>query len=100
MLPFTSPKIIALLQEKLLVHQLQDLMNKEGSTFEDFIRQEKFEETSLLYRFYLPIAGGIEPICDRLNRYVVSRAEDFLRTYTETVAAGKCCILGIRCMQA
>lgn len=85
----TEPKILETVTREVLVNQEKELLNKEGSGCRALLINDMREDLGRMYRMFSGIDGGLPPMADIFNKYIIEVGEETIKERTNRLAAAE-----------
>ncbi|KAI3946159.1 hypothetical protein MKW98_008752 [Papaver atlanticum] len=85
----TEEKLLEKVQEHLLLNNAQQLLEKEHSGCHVLLRDDKITDLNRMYRLFVNIKNGLDPITAAFKRHVTSEGTSILKQADDAMATGK-----------
>ncbi|KAG2267493.1 hypothetical protein Bca52824_062048 [Brassica carinata] len=82
----TEPKLVEIVQEKLLVSVAKQLLEKEHLCA--LLRDDKMDDLSRIYRLFNPITKGLEPVAEAFRLHVTSEGNALIKQAQDSATTG------------
>ncbi|XP_022545706.2 cullin-1-like [Brassica napus] len=84
----TEPKLVEVVQTRLLVLVAKQLLEKESSGCSALLRDDKIDDLSRMYRLYHEIPKGLEPVAKAFRLHVTSEGNGLIKQAEDAATSG------------